>query len=225
MKLSEGTVAILKNFSTVNQSLQFKVGNTLKTISPLKTIFVEATVEENFPKEFALYDLNKILAKISLYKDADLGFDDDKINISTENKKKSDYIKYCSPKIIVTPPEKSITFGDPDCSFSLSQEDLAWMQRSAGISGSPNFVFESDGAVINFIATDIKDDSADQSKIEIGTSEGAKFRIVMKVENFKLIDGSYDVSIAKKGMARFKHKTINITYYIAIEAASSTFGE
>ena len=225
MKLSEGTVAILKNFSTVNQSLQFKVGNTLKTISPLKTIFVEATVEENFPKEFALYDLNKILAKISLYKDADLGFDDDKINISTENKKKSDYIKYCSPKIIVTPPEKSITFGDPDCSFSLSQEDLTWMQRSAGISGSPNFVFESDGAVINFIATDIKDDSADQSKIEIGTSEGAKFRIVMKVENFKLIDGSYDVSIAKKGMARFKHKTINITYYIAIEAANSTFGE
>jgi hypothetical protein len=86
-------------------------------------------------------------------------------------------------------------------------------------------VFESDGAVINFIATDIKDDSADQSKIEIGTSEGAKFRIVMKVENFKLIDGSYDVSIAKKGMARFKHKTINITYYIAIEAANSTFGE
>jgi hypothetical protein len=36
MKLSEGTVAILKNFSTVNQSLQFKAGNTLKTISPLK---------------------------------------------------------------------------------------------------------------------------------------------------------------------------------------------
>ena len=225
MKLSEGTVQILKNFSTVNQSLQFKSGNVLKTISPLKTIFVEATVEETFPKEFALYDLNKILAKISLYKDADLGFDDDKINISTENKKKSDYIKYCSPKIIVTPPEKSITFGDPDCSFSLSQEDLAWMQRSAGISGSPNFVFESDGEVINFIATDIKDDSADQSKIEIGTIEGAKFRVVMKVENFKLLEGSYDVSIAKKGMARFKHKTINITYYIAIEAANSTFGE
>lgn len=225
MKLSEGTVQILKNFSTVNQSLQFKSGNVLKTISPLKTIFVEATVTENFPREFALYDLNKILAKISLYKDADLGFDDDKINISTENKKKSDYIKYCSPKVIVTPPDKPITFGDSDCSFSLSQEDLAWMQRSAGISGSPNFVFESDGEVINFIATDIKDDSADQSKIEIGTSEGAKFRVVMKVENFKLLEGSYDVSIAKKGMARFKHKTIDITYYIAIEAANSTFGE
>ncbi len=225
MKLSDDTVTVLKNFSSINQSLLFKSGNTLKTISPLKTIFVEATVGESFPKEFALYDLNKLLAKVSLYKDAELAFDDDKINISTENKKKSDYIKYCSPKVIVTAPEKPITFGDPDCSFSLSQEDLDWMRKSAGISGSPNFVFESDGSTIQFIATDVKDDSADQSKIEIGTSEGAKFRIVMKVENFKLIDGSYDVSIAKKGMARFKHKTINITYYIAIEAANSTFGE
>jgi hypothetical protein len=225
MKLSENTVNVLKNFSGINQSLQFKAGNVLKTISPLKTIFVEATVTENFPQEFALYDLNKLLAKVSLYKDAELAFDSDKLNISTENKKKSDYIKYCSPKVIVTPPEKSITFTAPDCTFSLSHEDLEWMRKSAGISGSPNFVFESDGSVIHFIATDVKDDSADQSKVEIGTGDGSKFRVVMKVENFKLLDGSYDVAIAKKGLAQFKHKTIPITYYIAIEAANSTFGD
>ena len=225
MKLSEDTVHILKNFSTINQSLQFKTGNTLKTISPLKTIFVEATIGESLPKEFALYDLNKLLAKVSLYKDAELGFDDDKLTINTENKKKSDYIKYCSPKVIVTPPEKAITFGTPDCSFSLSKEDLDWMRKSAGISGSPNFVFESDGTTINFIATDVKDDSADQSKIEIGTGDGKEFKVVMKVENFKLLDGSYDVAIAKKGLAMFKHKDVAITYYIAIEAAASTFGE
>ena len=99
------------------------------------------------------------------------------------------------------------------------------MKRSAGISGSPNFVFESDGESIQFLATDVKDDSADQSKIEIGTGDGTKFKVVMKVENFKLMDGSYDVAIAKKGLAQFKHKTIPITYYIAIEAANSSFGE
>jgi len=225
MKLSDDTVNVLKNFSGINQSLQFKAGNTLKTISPLRTIFVEATVSETFPKEFALYDLNKLLAKVSLYKGAELSFDDDKINIATDNKKKSDYIKYCSPKVIVVPPEKNISLGEADCSFSLSQEDLDWMKKSAGISGSPNFVFESDGETVHFIATDVKDDSSDQSKIEIGAGNGSKFRVVMKVENFKLMDGSYDVSIAKKGLACFKHKTVAITYYIAIEAANSTFGE
>lgn len=225
MKLSDDTINILKNFSVINQSLQFKTGNVLRTISPLRTIFVEATVGENFPKEFALYDLNKLLAKVSLYKEPELSFDDDKINIVTENRKKSDYIKYCSPKVLVVPPEKSITLGDADCSFTLLQEDLEWMRKSAGISGSPNFVFESDGDTIHFIATDVKDDAADQSKIEIGTGSGNKFRVVMKVENFKLLDGSYDVSIAKKGLAQFKHKNVPITYFIAIEAANSTFGE
>ena len=225
MKLSDSTVQILKNFSGINQSLQFKAGTTLKTISPLKTIFVEATIGEDFPKEFALYDLNKLLAKISLYKDAELGFEDDKLTINTENKKKSDFIKYCSPKVIVAPPEKAITLGTADCAFSISEEDLDWMRKTAGISGSPNFVFESDGTTIKFIATDVKDDSADQSKIEIGTSDGKEFKVVMKVENFKLLDGSYDVEISRKGLARFKHKTIPITYYIAIEAAASSFGE
>lgn len=222
MKLSEKTINVLKNFSSINQSIQIKKGKTLKTISPLRTIFVEATIDEDFTEEFALYDLNKLLAKVSLYKDAELGFSTDKVTIKDKNK--SDYIKYCSPKVIVVPPEKSITLGAADCAFSLSKEDLDWMRKSAGISGSPNFVFESDGEVVNFIATDIKDDAADQSKIEIAKAEdGKKFRVVMKVENFKLLDGSYDVSIAKKGLALFKHKDQNISYYIAIEAASSTF--
>jgi hypothetical protein len=224
MKLSDSTVQILKNFSTINQSLQFKEGKTLKTISGLKTIFVEATVEEDFPKTFALYDLNKLLAKISLYKDADLGFGDDRLTIATADKKKSDSIKYCSEKLITVPPEKSITLSDPDCEFSLSQEDLEWMRKSAGISGSPNFVFESDGKTITFMATDLKDDSSDQSKIEIGTSD-KKFRVAMKVENFKMMDGSYDVAVSKKGLARFKNKNVEITYFIAIEAANSNFGE
>ena len=78
MKLTDDTVQILKNFSGINQSLLFKSGNTLKTISPLKTIYVEANVSENFPRDFALYDLNKLLAKISLYKEADLSFGEER---------------------------------------------------------------------------------------------------------------------------------------------------
>jgi hypothetical protein len=224
MKLSDSTINVLKNFSGINQSLQIKKGNVIKTISPLRTVYVEATVSENFTKEFALYDLNKLLAKVSLYKEAELDFESDKISITTQNKKKADSIKYCSPQVIVVPPEKSISLGDTDCSFTITSEDLEWMRKSAGISGSPNFVFESDGDTINFIATDVKDDSADKSSIELCEGDGSKFKVVMKVENFKLMDGSYDVSVAKKGLAKFKHKTIDITYYIAIEAAQSKFG-
>lgn len=225
MKLSNDTVEILKNFSNINQSILIKEGTVLKTISPLRTIYVEATVSEQFPREFALYDLNKLLAKMSLYKDAEVNFASDRLSISTSDNKKNDNIKYCSSQVIVTPPDKPINFGKADCEFTVEQADLEWMKKSAGISGSPNFVFESDGDTVHFIATDVKDDSADQSKIEIGEGDGTKFRVVMKVENFKLVDGSYDVKIAKKGLALFAHKTKDIKYFIAIEAAQSTFGE
>ena len=225
MKLSTDTIEILKNFSNINQSILIKEGTVLKTISPLRTIYVEAVVAEQFPKEFAIYDLNKLLAKMSLYKDADLSFDNNQLNITTDNRKKNDNIKYCSSSVIVVPPEKPINFGMPDCEFTLAKEDLDWMKKSAGISGSSNFIFESDGDVIYFIATDLSDNSSDQSKIEIGEGNGEKFRVVMKVENFKLVDGSYDVKIAKKGLALFAHKTKSIKYFIAIESAQSKFGE
>lgn len=224
MKLSENTIDILKNYSSINQGLLFRQGNVLKTISPLKTIFVEATINETFPQTFALYDLNKLLAKISLYgDDAELDFTSDRLIIKTPSKKRSDHIKYCSQQVIVAAPEKSINPTPTKCSFTISEEDLVFMRKSAGISGSPNFVFESDGTKVEFDATDVKDDASDQSKTEIGVGNGTKFKVVMKAENFKMIDGSYDVSVSN--LAAFSHKTLPIKYYIAIEAAASTFGE
>jgi hypothetical protein len=223
MKLSSDTVEILKNFSTINQSLLFKKGNVLSTISPLKTVLAEAQIAETIPEEFAIYDLNKFLAKLSLYKNCDLQFDSDKVRFVSEDGKRSDYIKYCSAKVIVTPPEKKLNIGTADCSFDLTKEDLEWQRKSAGISGSPNFVFKSDGSNVYLVSTDVKDDSADLSKTEIASSDGSKFEVVMKVENFKVIDDAYGVEISKRGLAKFSNKNKKIEYYIAIESAQSKF--
>jgi hypothetical protein len=223
MKLSDNTLNVLKNFSTINQGLVFKKGNSLRTISPLKTVYVEATISESFPKDFAIYDLNKLLAKLSLYKDAALNFGEDKITLATQDAKRKDAIKYSSPSVITTPPDKGISLGDVAVEFTLSEDDLEWMRKSAGISGSPHFIFESDGDKIYFRATDIKDDASDVSNEEIGDGNGSNFKVVMKVDNFKMIPGSYDVSIAKKGLAKFKNNNVDITYFIAVEASASTF--
>lgn len=223
MKLSDNTLNILKNFSGINQSIEFKQGNSLRTISAGKTIFAEAVLDETFEKDFCIYDLTKLLAKLSLYKDADLSFDVDRINIQADRKR--DYIHYCAPELLTKPPAKSISITEADCSFVLSHADLDWMRKSASISGLPNFVFESDGTVVNFIATDVKNNAADHSKIEIGTGDGKKFRVVMKAEHFKLLDGDYEVSVSKRGISKFKHKTINLSYFIAVDVADSSFEE
>ena len=49
MKLSDKTVNILKNFSSINQSILFKEGNKLRTISVMKNILAEAEIDEDIP--------------------------------------------------------------------------------------------------------------------------------------------------------------------------------
>ena len=221
MKLSAETIEVLKNFSSINQSMLFKPGKSLSTISSLKTVFATASIAEKIPNEFALYDLNKMLAKISLHKDCELEFEEDRVIFKSG--RRSDYIKHCSPKVIVTPPDKKLNIPSPDYSFDLSKEDLEWQRKSAAISGSPNFVFESDGEKIFLVSTDVKDDSSDRSETEIGEGDGRSFTIVMKVENFKMMDGSYSIEVSKRGLSKFTNKDKDIEYFVAIEAAQSKF--
>ena len=67
MKLSSNTTMVLKNFATINQNLVIKEGSELLTMSSMKNIVAKATVEENFPKEIAIYDLNEFLGALSLF--------------------------------------------------------------------------------------------------------------------------------------------------------------
>lgn len=223
MKLSANTIEILKNFSTINQSVQFKKGTEISTLSNTRAVLAIATIEEKLMQDCCIYDLNKFLAKFNLYnKDCDIEFDTDRVNFVSANKKRSDYIKYCSAKVIIVPPDKKLTMPSPDYTFELSKEDLEWQRKSAGISGSPNFVFRSDGKKIKLISTDVADNSSDFSETVIADGDGRKFDIVIKGENFKMIEGSYTIDISGKGLCRFTNKNKPLEYFIAIESTKSS---
>jgi hypothetical protein len=107
MKLSKTTVEILKNFSSINQSILFKSGNKIRTISIAKNILAEAVVEEEFPKNFGIYDLNQFLNGISLYDQAELDFQNDNYVFLKEGKSRTKYF-FADPSVIVSPPEKDL---------------------------------------------------------------------------------------------------------------------
>ena len=77
MKLSNDTVTVLKNFSAINQNLVINPGKNISTMSAMKNIVAKATVTEDFPQEFAIYDLNEFLASLSLFENPELTFKDD----------------------------------------------------------------------------------------------------------------------------------------------------
>ena len=127
MKLSTNTIQVLKNFATINQNLVIKEGNEINTMSAMKNIVAKATVEETFPKQVAIYDLNEFLGCLSLFKNPILTFNDTSVTITEENDGNGDSLEYMySDPSVVTTPSKDITMPS-DCLLytSPSPRDLS----------------------------------------------------------------------------------------------------
>ena len=226
MKLSKHTINMLKNFSDINMSIEIKKGNILRTVSVQKNILAQAELEEEFPQDFAIYELNRFLGAVSLFDDPEFRFNGSSANIGT-NTHSVDYV-YCDPSMIVTPPEKNITFPDPEVKFTLSQDALSQIMKASNVLGTPEIAVEGGPAPADSIrikALDVNNDSTDTFKIVLEESHsGDKFRFVFKTENMKMVPGNYDVEISSKGISHWMLQGQKLEYWIATEASSSFGG-
>jgi len=221
MKLSKHTLSMLKNFSDINMSIEIKKGNILRTVSVQKNILAQAELEEEFPQDFAIYELNRFLGAVSLFDDPELTFNGKSTNIGTD-KHSVDYV-YCDPSMIVTPPENNITFPDPEVKFTLTQNALSQVLKASNVLGTPEISVESDSGNINIKALDVNNDSTDTFTVALDEKSDSKFRFVFKTENMKMLPGNYDVEISSKGISHYTMQGQKLEYWIATEA-SSTFG-
>ena len=221
MKLSNETLTVLKNFASINQGIMFKKGKTLRTVSPQKNVMAEATINEEIPAEFGVYDLNNFLSVLTLHKDDPvIEFDNSNILISGLQGRSKIKYRFCSPNVIVAAPDKPISMPDVEISFELKQEDFDWIMKAAGVLSSSYMSIESDGDKVYAVALDMSNDAAHTDSLEIAKGSGDKYKMIFKIENIKMISGSYDVKISSKGISNFKHKTLNLQYWIATETGS-----
>lgn len=223
MKLSNETISVLKNFGNINQGILFKQGKTLKTVSTHKNILAEATINEEIPAEFGVYDLNNFLSVVSLHKDEPtFEFDEKHAVIVGNNGRSKIKYRFCDPTMIVTPPDKELKMPDPEIEFTLSSSDFDWIMRAASVLSSPNIAIESDGTKINIVAFDMQNDSAHIDSLELADGNESKFRMIFKTENLtKIMHGSYDVKISSKGISHWKNNNITLEYYVTTEQGST----
>jgi hypothetical protein len=219
MKLSESTVNLLKNFSSINQSILFKQGNKLRSISVMKNILVEAEIAEEFPKDFGIYDLNQFLNGLSLHSAPDLDFTRDEFVVIKEGKMRSKYF-FADPTVIVSPPEKEITLPTEDVFFELSSQQLEKLKKAASVYQLPDISVIGENGVIKLVARDKKNDTSNDFSIIVGDTN-SEFVFNFKEENLKIIPGAYDVIVSSKLLSRFTNKNVNVCYYIALEPDST----
>ena len=219
MKLSDKTLSVLKNFSTINQSILFKQGNKLRTMSVMKNILAEVNIDEELPQDFGIYDLNQFLNGLGLHNNPELDFTNSSYVVIKEGRSRSKYF-FADPNVIVTPPEKPITLPSEDASFELSTDQLDKLLKAAAIYQLPDFCVVGDGEKVKLVVRDKKNDTSNSYSIEVGDTDKT-FTFNFKVENIKIIPGSYDVLVSQKLLSRFSAKNYDLTYYIALEPDSS----
>ncbi len=222
MKLSDSTLTLLKNFSNINQSILFKQGSSLRTISVMKNILAEATISEELPKDFGIYDLNQFLNGLSLHNNPDLDFTNDGYVVIREGRSRSKYF-FADPNVIVCPPDKSITLPTEDVSFELSTDQLDKLMKAAAVYQLPDLSAIGGEGVVKLVVRDKKNDTSNDFAVVVGETNG-EFIFNFKVENIKLIPGSYDVVVSQKLLSKFTCREHDLTYYIALEP-DSTFEE
>ena len=218
MKLSSNTTNILKNFSQINQSILIKQGNKLKTISVMKNILAEAEIEEEFEKDFAIYDLNQFLSGLSLYDSPDLDFGESYL-IIRDGRRRAKYF-FADPDVIVSPPEKEISLPTRDVCFTVATQQLDKLLKAAAIYQVPDLSAIGRNGKVELVVRDKKNDTSHEFSEEVGETED-EFNFNFKVENIKIIPGTYDVVISSKLLAEFTNKNTDLKYYIALEPDST----
>ena len=216
MKLTSNTISILKNFSTINQNLMVKTGNILSTMSAMKNIVAQAEVTETFPQEFAIYDLNEFLSALSLFEEPELNFQDQYVTITQEGSRKNLKYWFSDPEVVTT-PSKAIVMPSTEVTFNLSSDTLNEIQKAAAVIGAPDMALV-DGSLM---VTDKKNDTANAYETGLDAKEtDADYKFWFKVENLKVMSGSYDVEVSSKNISHFVNSAVGVEYWIALEPES-----
>jgi len=230
MKISNETINVLQNFSTINNGLSVGTGNAIKTISPGKTLLASADVAETFETKFCIYDLAQFLGTVSLFNSPEFEFGDNSVEIS-EGSTNLVYV-YADPNTIITVPDKKLEC-NPDITFDLSRENLDRLQKAANVLGLPNLVITTEASRAGVprkppqlvaMATDVKNSTSNNFKIELDGSQLGditSFKAVIKFENLKFLADDYRVTISTKGVSLFSGNRAE--YFVAVDQNESEF--
>ena len=219
MKLSDKTLTVLKNFAGINNSILVKEGNQLRTMSVAKNILAEADIDEEFSRQFGVYDLNQFLNGLSLHQDPDLDFTEESYLTIREGKRRVKYF-YADPNVIISPPDKAITLPTEDVHFQLESTSLEKLLKAAAVYQLPDLSAVGEAGVVKLVVRDKKNDTSNEYSIVVGETDKT-FSFNFKVENIKIIPGAYDVVVSSKLLSRFTNSQFNLTYYIALEPDST----
>ena len=94
----------------------------------MKNILAVATVAEDFPQDFSIYNLPEFLGATSLMDDPDFQFNDSSLSVADNN---SSLSYFYAAEGMVTAPEKMITMPEAEITFKVTSTLLTDLKKAA----------------------------------------------------------------------------------------------
>jgi len=224
MQLTEQTLNVLRNFSSIQSNLVVEAGCKIKTMAEARNVMSSAMLAQEFPQDFGIYDLNEFLNVLSLVDDPKLDFSDEYVRV-TDSTGRSAVKYFFADSNILTSPSKDINMPECEVNFTLDESTLSRVRKAASVLGHEKMTIEANDGAIRLTVTDNNDSTSNSFVIDVpGTYQSENFCFVMNISNMKLISGDYEVGISSKLLSQFTNKNVDVVYYIALEK-SSTYGE
>lgn len=221
MRISAATIAVLKNFATINDKILIEPGNELHITRP--AVLGRAKVAERFPVQAGIYSLSNFLRVIGLFKSADCDFQDGFVNIrETDCDAEVRYLyadQSCVnariPKRLSQPPSESIQ-------FDLPEEKWTALQKAASVLDKGEVRIFSDGFGVSITTYNHKYPGGHEfSAPLVGDANGHRCNAIFQLDNFKLLQGSYHATLTNN-FAVFKNTSgHDLTYWIGCDPEST----
>ena len=215
MKLSENTLTVLKNFASINGGVVLSAGKIQKTISPEKSILVQASIDDDIPTSFGIYDLNQFLGNLTTLRNPELTFSSDAVKLD-DGELSFDY-RACSANLIITPPDKELVLKSVDVTFSLPNVTLQKLIKVATMNNLPNLSVVGKNGELLLKIHERANDTSNSGTIKIGDYAGKDFIATFKTDNLKLLPNDYTVEIQERAFAKFEDAAKTLKYFIALE--------
>lgn len=220
MELSSQTMQVLNNFASVNSNIVITTGNVLRTVSESKTILARATIDEEFPKGFGIYELNEFLSALSLVESPRISFGENNMDISDGAGRSSIKYFYSDPSILTT-TSSEIVMPSADVSFRLDRETMNKIKKAASVLGHTEVSVQNEDGIIILTVANNEDASSNAIKIAVdGEATSEDFKYIFNIANLKMIEGDYNVSLSSKLISHFVNTESNVEYWVALQQTS-----
>ena len=215
MKITENTLAILKNFASINPAIQFRKGNTIKTRLVANDLQATAVIEEEFPCDFAIANLPKFISLLSMFPEPSLEFQDD-YSVRVVNGNNSIRFSFTDARLIeksvITDYNRQFPVPPTICTFTLAWEDFSKVLKGASILGATHVTVSGKNGSLYMSAE--HSNISDSYTQHIGDCD-IDFTAEYKIDTLKLIPDNYEVEITSKLVSKFTGS--KVSYFVVTD--------